>query len=81
MGANIHGTERNTAPLFIEPVERLHSIQYTLPVPSAQVKSSLLFAGLFADNLSTIIESTKNTRSYGTNAWIKIRNNKWMQFS
>ena len=59
MGANIHGTERNTAPLFIEPVERLHSIQYTLPVPSAQVKSSLLFAGLFADNLSTIIESTK----------------------
>ena len=59
MGANIHGTERNTAPLFIEPVEQLHSIQYTLPMPSAQVKSSLLFAGLFADNLSTIIERTK----------------------
>jgi len=59
MGAHIHGTERNTAPLFIEPVERLHSIQYTLPVPSAQVKSALLFAGLFADGVTTIHESSK----------------------
>jgi 3-phosphoshikimate 1-carboxyvinyltransferase len=59
MGANIHGTERNTAPLFIEPIERLHSIQYTLPIPSAQVKSALLFAGLFADSLTTIIENSK----------------------
>ncbi|MGD1045554.1 MAG: 3-phosphoshikimate 1-carboxyvinyltransferase [Bacteroidota bacterium] len=59
MGANIHGTENNTAPLFVEPVERLHSIQYTLPVPSAQVKSALLFAGLFADGLTTIIEKSK----------------------
>jgi 3-phosphoshikimate 1-carboxyvinyltransferase len=59
MGANIHGTEKNTAPLSIEPVERLHSIQYTLPVPSAQVKSALLFAGLFADRLTTIIENSK----------------------
>lgn len=59
MGANIHGTEINTAPLYIEPVERLHSIQYILPVPSAQVKSALIFAGLFADNLTTIIENLK----------------------
>jgi 3-phosphoshikimate 1-carboxyvinyltransferase len=59
MGANIHGTERNTAPLFIEPVERLHSIQYTLPIPSAQVKSALLFAGLYADTLTTITENSK----------------------
>jgi 3-phosphoshikimate 1-carboxyvinyltransferase len=59
MGANIHGTERNTAPLFIEPVERLHSIQYTLPIPSAQVKSALLFAGLYADTLTTITEYSK----------------------
>jgi 3-phosphoshikimate 1-carboxyvinyltransferase len=59
MGANIHGTERNTAPLFIEPVEELHSIQYSLPVPSAQVKSALIFAGLFADGVTTINESSK----------------------
>jgi 3-phosphoshikimate 1-carboxyvinyltransferase len=59
MGAMIHGTERNTAPLFIEPVERLHSICYTVPVPSAQVKSALLFAGLFAEGTTTISESSK----------------------
>jgi 3-phosphoshikimate 1-carboxyvinyltransferase len=60
MSATIHGTEKNTAPLFIEPVEQLHSIQYTLPVPSAQVKSAVLFAGLFADSLTTIIENSKS---------------------
>ena len=59
MGATIHGTVRNTAPLFIEPVERLHSIQYALPIPSAQVKSALLFAGLFTDGVTTIIEKSK----------------------
>ncbi|MCX6121444.1 MAG: 3-phosphoshikimate 1-carboxyvinyltransferase [Ignavibacteriales bacterium] len=60
MGANIHGTEKNTAPLFLEPVEQLHAIQYTLPVPSAQVKSAVLFAGLFADSQTTIIENSKS---------------------
>jgi 3-phosphoshikimate 1-carboxyvinyltransferase len=59
MGANIHGTERNTAPLLIESVEQLHSIHYTLPIPSAQVKSALLFAGLFADSVTTVIENSK----------------------
>ena len=59
MGADIHGTENNTAPLSIEPVERLHSIQYTLPVSSAQVKSALLFAGLYADGQTAIIEKLK----------------------
>jgi 3-phosphoshikimate 1-carboxyvinyltransferase len=60
MGANIHGTEQNTAPLYIEPVEQLHSMQYTLPVSSAQVKSALLFAGLFADSVTTVIEKSKS---------------------
>jgi 3-phosphoshikimate 1-carboxyvinyltransferase len=59
MGAHIHGTDKNTAPLFIEPVEQLHSMHYTLPVPSAQVKSAILFAGLFADNGTTVIENSK----------------------
>jgi 3-phosphoshikimate 1-carboxyvinyltransferase len=59
MGANIYGTETNTAPLFIEPVEQLHSIYYNLPIPSAQVKSALIFAGLFADGLTTIIENSR----------------------
>ena len=59
MGANIHGTDTNTAPLIIEQVDQLHGMRYELPVPSAQVKSSLLFAGLFADNTTTIIEKSQ----------------------
>jgi 3-phosphoshikimate 1-carboxyvinyltransferase len=55
-GANIHGTETNTAPLNIKPVKKLNSSCYNLPVPSAQVKSALIFAGLYADGITTIIE-------------------------
>ncbi|MBN1396940.1 MAG: 3-phosphoshikimate 1-carboxyvinyltransferase [Bacteroidetes bacterium] len=59
MGADISGTEKNTAPVRIEPVDRLHSIQYALPVPSAQVKSSVLFAGLFAEGTTSVLEKTQ----------------------
>jgi 3-phosphoshikimate 1-carboxyvinyltransferase len=60
MGANIHGTKTHTAPLNIEPANHLKGIRYELPVPSAQVKSSLLFAGLFADNPTMIIEKSQS---------------------
>jgi 3-phosphoshikimate 1-carboxyvinyltransferase len=48
MGATILGRENGQlAPLAIRG-GRLHAIQYALPVASAQVKSALLLAGLFA---------------------------------
>lgn len=56
MGASIHGTENNTAPLKIEPVKSLQGISYELPVASAQVKSAILFAGLYAHGATTIRE-------------------------
>ena len=59
MGANINGSERNTAPLNILPVKKLNPILYHLPVQSAQVKSSILFAGLFAEGITTVIEQVK----------------------
>jgi 3-phosphoshikimate 1-carboxyvinyltransferase len=59
MGANIQGTINNTAPLAIEPAGKLHAIQYNLPVSSAQVKSAIIFAGLFADGKTTVIENNK----------------------
>ena len=59
MGAKIHGTDKCTAPLSIEPVNQLNAIHYTLPIPSAQVKSAVLFAGLFTDNITTVIENSK----------------------
>ena len=49
MGAKITSeNEKMTAPLTIEG-QRLHGIDYTLPVASAQVKSALILAGLYAD--------------------------------
>ena len=56
MGAQIVGTDKFTAPLKIFPAERLHGITYELPIPSAQVKSAVLFAGLFAEGRTTVEE-------------------------
>jgi 3-phosphoshikimate 1-carboxyvinyltransferase len=58
MGARIQGTAEQTAPLHIQSVDRLKAIRYEMPVASAQVKSSVLFAGLFADGETTVVEST-----------------------
>ena len=56
MGANIEAeSEHDTAPLRIEGAP-LHGIKYSLPVASAQLKSALLFAGLFAKGKTTVHE-------------------------
>jgi 3-phosphoshikimate 1-carboxyvinyltransferase len=54
MGAELYGRgEDSFAPLAIKG-RRLHGISYRLPVPSAQIKSALLLAGLFAEGTTTI---------------------------
>ena len=54
MGARISGREGDSlAPLAIRGGD-LHGIEYTLPVASAQVKSSILIAGLYASDQTTI---------------------------
>lgn len=56
MGANITSKEHNAcAPLLIEG-RPLHAIHYTSPVASAQVKSSILLAGLYADGITSVTE-------------------------
>ena len=55
MGAEIHGKGKMTAPLIIKG-RPLHGIRYELPVASAQVKSAILLAGLFADGRTEVIE-------------------------
>ena len=56
MGANISSILRNDcAPLFITPA-RLHGIHYDSPVASAQVKSCILLAGLYADGETSVTE-------------------------
>jgi 3-phosphoshikimate 1-carboxyvinyltransferase len=49
MGAHIRGRQGNSrAPLAIEGMP-LRGIEYTMPEPSAQLKSTLLLAGLFSE--------------------------------
>lgn len=62
MGAQIQSGDGDVAPLEIHGAE-LHAIDYTLPVPSAQVKSAILFAGLFAD-APTIVREPTATRDH-----------------
>ena len=56
MGARIEATGRGTAPLHIHPVESLSGIEYLMPMASAQVKSSLLLAGLYAKGETCVTE-------------------------
>ena len=54
MGATVETTDGH-APLVVEGGE-LRAIDYELPVASAQVKSAVLLAGLFADGETTVVE-------------------------
>ncbi len=55
MGADIAGRQDNYCPLTIFP-SPLHGIRYEMPVASAQLKSSILLAGLYADSPTTVVE-------------------------
>jgi 3-phosphoshikimate 1-carboxyvinyltransferase len=60
MGAKIMGRGNNTlAPLAIKGGE-LKAIEYTTPVASAQVKSAILLAGLFADGWTKVSQPAKS---------------------
>ena len=56
MGADISGSD-SKPPLIIKGGKKLSSLKYTLPVASAQIKSCLLLAGLYADGETHVIEN------------------------
>jgi 3-phosphoshikimate 1-carboxyvinyltransferase len=58
MGAQIHVQDGDVAPLEILG-SALHAIDYSLPIPSAQVKSAILLAGLYAEGVTTVRESVR----------------------
>ena len=58
MGADIK-SNNGFAPLTITG-SSLHGIEYNSPVASAQVKSAILLAGLYADSPTTVIEPAKS---------------------
>lgn len=56
MGARIRSTDQGTAPLHIEGNPDLHGIDYKMPMGSAQVKSCVLLAGLYAQGETRVTE-------------------------
>jgi len=56
MGANIETTEAKTLPAKIFHVKKLDSINYCLPVASAQVKSAVLLAALHCDGITSVTD-------------------------
>jgi 3-phosphoshikimate 1-carboxyvinyltransferase len=54
MGADVR-TANGTPPVEVHGGARLHGIEYRMPVASAQVKSAILLAGLYAEGVTTVI--------------------------
>jgi len=56
MGLEVLEPGGDRLPLTVRGTSRLAAISYALPVPSAQVKSAILLAGLRADGRTSVIE-------------------------
>jgi 3-phosphoshikimate 1-carboxyvinyltransferase len=59
MGADISAREGGTPPVICQGLQnsiKLKAIDYVLPMASAQVKSCVLLAGMYADGITTVIE-------------------------
>jgi 3-phosphoshikimate 1-carboxyvinyltransferase len=63
MGASIGAVNAQFPPLTIRGAAPLRAIDYELPVASAQVKSSILLAGLYADG-ETVVREPVTTRDH-----------------
>jgi 3-phosphoshikimate 1-carboxyvinyltransferase len=60
MGGNITCSDNGTLPISIKPVEKITAIEYNLPIPSAQIKSAILIAGLHSNDDTTVIEKVQS---------------------
>lgn len=63
MGAKIGSQDGGTAPLSIKGDSHLKAIDYDLPMASAQVKSCILLAGLYAEG-ETVVREPAPTRDH-----------------
>ena len=59
MGADIEASDGVCVPLQISGKRRLTGIEYSLPIASAQIKSAVLLAGLYAKDITTVREKLK----------------------
>jgi len=58
MGADIRARDDNFAPLEIRGAH-LHAIDFQMPMASAQVKSAVLLAGMFAEGVTSVTEPAR----------------------
>jgi len=56
MGARVEADAEGRPPLKIHGGRALRAIEYTLPMASAQVKSCVLLAGMYADGVTRVVE-------------------------
>lgn len=56
MGAVIETTDKGSAPLHVKGGQKLKAIEYVMPMASAQVKSCLILAGLYANGRTCVTE-------------------------
>ena len=63
MGASIKSDIGGTAPLSVSGGQTLQAIEYNMPMASAQVKSCLLLAGLYAEG-ETVVREPAPTRDH-----------------
>ena len=80
MGLLTHES-RDTLPLTVQGSAHLVPIEYVLPVPSAQVKSAILIAGLMAAGETTVVEkeptrdhTERMLRYFGANVETEVKN-------
>ncbi|HEV7842801.1 MAG TPA: 3-phosphoshikimate 1-carboxyvinyltransferase [Pyrinomonadaceae bacterium] len=64
MGARVASREGYSAPLHITGRVPLKAVSYEMPVASAQVKSCILLAGLYAKGQTHVIEARARTRDH-----------------
>jgi len=57
MGIDVSGRDGNYAPLKIRRENPVKALHFELPIPSAQLKSCVLLAGLFGEESTEVIET------------------------
>ncbi len=57
MGAEIEARDNDYAPLEIKRTSKVNPLHFPLPIPSAQLKSCVLLAGLFSEGTTTVVET------------------------
>ena len=66
MGGKIHLSKNNTAPINIDAAQKISPIIYQMPIDSAQIKSSIILASLYAKKTTKVIENNA-TRDHTEN--------------